>query len=262
MNDEEKYCTYSVDEQGVALMYVDNPPMNALSEKTVNDITTCMLEAQADPAVRVVVLSGRGKAFVAGADIKEFREVNTHAAALAMCERGYLMTRVIEEGDKPVICAINGFCLGGGLELAMACHMRIASDKARLGLPEINLGIIPGFAGTQRLPRIVGKAKALEMILSGTHFSADQALAIGLVNRVVEPESLMDEALTLARTIASKGRLAVCAAMDSARRGVATSFEEGCRIEAQNFARVKLSRDASEGVEAFLSKRTAEFKDI
>jgi len=168
----------------------------------------------------------------------------------------------IEDADKPIIAVINGFCLGGGLELAMSCHMRIASKAARLGLPEINLGIMPGFAGTQRLPRIVGKAKALEMILSGSHYSASEAGDMGLVNRVVEHDSLMDEARKFARTIASKGRLAVSAVIDAVSSGLEVTFEEGLLIEAENFARVTISRDAKEGLDAFLGKRKPDFKDM
>ena len=255
-------CTYEVDQYGVALVTVENPPMNVLSVKTVNDISNCMLKAIADPSVRVIVLTGKGRAFVAGADIKEFQQIMTLGGAKEYSERGQLMTNIIEGSDKPVICAINGFALGGGLELAMSCHIRIAADSAKLGLPEINLGIIPGFAGTQRLPRIVGKAKGIEMILTGTPISAQEALDIGLVNKVVPLASLIDEAKGLARILAIKGRIAVFSAMTSVMDGYDESFEDGCAIEAENFARVKVSADAVEGVDAFLTKRTAKFRDM
>ncbi len=254
-------CSYEVDD-GIAIMTIDNPPMNALDKKTVTDITNTILKVLADPAVRVIVLTGRGRAFVAGADISEFQQINTYKAAKELCYNGYRMTNVIEGADKPIICVINGFCLGGGLEIAMACHIRIASNKANLGQPEINLGIIPGFAGTQRLSRIVGKGKALEMILTGAHYSANEALEMGLVNKVVEHENLMEEAKGLANIIASKGRPAVMAAIDSVSRGLEASFDEGCEIESENFARVKLSQDAKEGVDAFLKKRKPSFKDL
>ena len=143
----------------------------------------------------------------------------------------------------------------------MSCHMRIASDKARLGLPEITLGLIPGFSGTQRLPRIVGKAKGLEMILSGSHYSAREAFEMGLVNQVAPHDRLMDEARSLARTIASKSRVAVGAAMGAVMSGLEVSFEEGLLIEAENFGRVAVSQDAKEGLDAFLTKRRPEFKD-
>jgi enoyl-CoA hydratase/carnithine racemase len=254
-------CSYEVKEGGIALATIDNPPMNALSSKTVADITLTIRAALEDPKVRVIVLTGKGKAFVAGADISEIKTLATKEDARALAQRGCEMTNTIERANKPVIAAINGFCLGGGLELAMSCHMRIASEKALLGLPEINLGIIPGFAGTQRLPRIVGKAKGLEMILSGAHYSAQDALAMGLVNKVVAPESVVDEAISLARTIAAKGRLAVIAAIDSASKGLGVSFDAGCEIESNNFAGVAISSDAKEGLDAFLSKRKPEFKD-
>jgi enoyl-CoA hydratase/3-hydroxyacyl-CoA dehydrogenase len=255
-------CTYEVDKDGIALVTVENPPMNVLSVKTINDISNCMLKAIADPSVRVIVLTGKGRAFVAGADIKEFQQIVTLGGAKEYSERGQLMTNIIEGSDKPVICAINGFALGGGLEIAMPCHIRIAADSARLGLPEINLGIIPGFAGTQRLPRIVGKAKGLEMILTGSPVNAQEALSIGLVNKVVPMASLIDEAKGLARIIAKKGRIAVSSAMTSVMDGYQESFEDGCEIEAENFARVKVSADAVEGVDAFLTKRTAKFRDM
>ena len=255
-------CWYEVDDYGVAVMTVENPPMNVLSEKTVNDITNTVLKAVADPKVRVIILTGKGRAFIAGANIKEFQQIRTHAQVQEFCDRGHLMTNVIENADKPIICAINGFCLGGGLEVAMACHIRIAAESAKIGLPEINLGIIPGFAGTQRLARIAGKARAIEMILSGTPLSAKEAFAIGLVNRVVPGGKLMEESVGLARVIAKKGRLAVTAALDSIIGGLDSSYEEGSAIEIENFMRVKVSADAKEGVDAFLTKREPKFRDM
>jgi enoyl-CoA hydratase/3-hydroxyacyl-CoA dehydrogenase len=255
-------CVYEVGDDGVAVMYVENPPMNVLSIKTVNDITNTVLAACADNRVRVILLTGRGKAFVAGANIGELQALKSIHEVEDFAHKGHLMANTIDGALKPIICVINGFCLGGGLELAMACHMRVASDKARLGLPEINLGIIPGFAGTQRLPRIVGKGKALEMILTGNHITAAEALAIGLVNKVAPPERLMDEAHVLARTIAAKSRLAVSAAIDAASEGLDVSLEEGIDIEIDNFARVTISKDAKEGTEAFQNKRKAVFRDM
>jgi len=254
-------CSYDVDADGVAVMTIDNPPMNTLGRKTKSDITRNVLQAVADPRVRVILLTGKGRAFVAGADIEELKRFKTLDDGIELAHRGYRMTNTIEEADKPIIAVINGFCLGGGLELAMSCHMRIASEKARLGLPEITLGLIPGFAGTQRLPRIVGKAKGLEMILSGAHYSAKEAWEMGLVNRVVPHDRLMEEAKALARTIASRSRVAVSAAMDAVMGGLEVSFEEGLLIEAENFARVAVSQDAKEGLVAFLTKRKPDFRD-
>lgn len=255
-------CTYAVDQDGVAVVTVDNPPMNVLSEQTVNAITYTMLQATVDPRVRVIILTGKGKAFIAGADIKEFQQIKTHAQVQAFCDRGHGMADAIEGSDKPVICAINGFCLGGGLEVALACHLRIAAETARLGLPEINLGIIPGFGGTQRLPRVVGKAKGLELILTGGHMSAQEALALGIVGKVVPAENLLAEAGSLARTIAQKGRVAVRAAMHAVSDGLETTLANGCAIEIEHFRRVKVSADAVEGVDAFLTKRVPQFKDM
>lgn len=255
-------CSYEVDRDGIALVTIENPTMNVLSVKTINDISNCMLKVTTDPSVRVIVLTGKGRAFVAGADIKEFQQIMTLGGAKEYSERGQMMTNIIEGSDKPVICAINGFALGGGLEVAMSCHIRIAADSAKLGLPEINLGIIPGFAGTQRLPRIVGKAKGLEMILTGTPVSAQESLAIGLVNKVVPITALIDEAKGLAKIIAKKGKVAVSSVMMSVMDGLEESFEDGCAIEADKFARVKVSADCVEGVDAFLTKRTAKFRDM
>ncbi|MBN2297399.1 MAG: enoyl-CoA hydratase/isomerase family protein [Deltaproteobacteria bacterium] len=257
-----KNCSYVVDSDGVAMMTIDNPPMNTLGYKTRADITATVLQAVADARVRVILLTGKGKAFVAGADIEEIKGLKTIDDVVDFANRGYRMMNTIEDSEKPIIAVINGFCLGGGLELAMSCHMRIASRSARLGLPEINLGIMPGFAGTQRLPRIVGKAKALEMILSGSHYSAKEACDMGLVNKVVDHESLMDEARKFARTIASKGRLAVSSVMDAVSAGLEVTFEEGLMIESENFARVTISHDAKEGLDAFLNKRKPDFKDM
>ncbi|HDP26175.1 MAG TPA: hypothetical protein ENN34_12125 [Deltaproteobacteria bacterium] len=255
-------CTYEVDEYGVAMMMLDNPPMNTLSIKTQQDITKAMLKASADTRVRVILLTGKGRAFVAGADISEIQALRSLDDAVEFAYKGHRMNDTIEELDKPVIAVINGFCLGGGLEIALSCHMRIVSDRARLGLPEITLGIIPGFAGTQRLPRLVGKAKALELILSGMHITPAQALEMGLVNRVVSHESLMEEAQNLARSIASKGRLSVKAAMESTCAGFDLPFEDGIALEAEQFARVAMSADATEGIDAFLSKRKPKFQDM
>jgi enoyl-CoA hydratase/3-hydroxyacyl-CoA dehydrogenase len=255
-------CTYEVDEYGIAVMTVENPPMNVLSVKTTNDITNTVLAACADTRVRVILLTGKGKAFVAGANISEIQRLRSYDDVVTFAHKGHLMNNTIDQAGKPIICVINGFCLGGGLELAMACHMRISSDKARLGLPEINLGIIPGFAGTQRLPRIVGKGKALEMILSGSHITPQEALSIGLVNKVVPHDKLTQEAQALARMIAAKSRLAVSAAINAATSGLEENLDDGIDIEVENFARVTISQDAKEGLDAFQTKRKPAFKDM
>jgi enoyl-CoA hydratase/carnithine racemase len=174
---------------------------------------------------------------------------------------GQAILNKIENMGKPVIAAINAVCLGGGNELAMACHMRIASDRARFGQPEINLGIIPGFGGTQRLPRLVGKAKAIEMLLSADMIPAQEAYRIGLVNKVVPEGEVVKAARDLAKRILSKGQFAVRLILESVDKGLATSLDKGLLIEAENFARAMGSADAKEGLNAFLQKRQAKFQD-
>ncbi|MGD2103877.1 MAG: enoyl-CoA hydratase-related protein, partial [Anaerolineae bacterium] len=184
-----------------------------------------------------------------------------YTEAREFIERGQGVNRKIETSSKPVIAAINGFCLGGGLELAMACHMRICSDRARLGQPEINLGLIPGWGGTQRLPRIVGKGKALEMILTGDMVTAQEAYRIGLVNKVVPAGAILKEARGLARKIVSKSSCCIAAALRAVTAGLETDIEEGLDREKEQFVRLADTEDIREGVSAFLEKRQPEFKD-
>jgi enoyl-CoA hydratase len=184
-----------------------------------------------------------------------------YAASRAFIERGQGVNLKIEKATKPVIAAINGFCLGGGLELAMACHMRICSDRARLGQPEINLGIIPGWGGTQRLARIIGKGKAIELILTGDMTTAQEAYRLGLVNKVVPAGAVLKEAQGLARKIVSKSKVPVAAALRAITEGLAVPIEEGLRIEADQFVGLADTDDIREGVNAFLEKRQPDFKD-
>ena len=247
---------------GVLIVTIDRPKvLNALNAETVTEIGRTFDAARDDDAVRVVIVTGAGeKAFVAGADINELARM-TPLTGKAVAERGQRIFSKIERLPKPVIAAINGFALGGGCELALACHIRIASDKAQLGLPEVSLGIIPGYGGTQRMARLLGKGKALELILSGERIGAAEAERIGLVNKVVPADQLMTVAEEMARKIASRGPLAVRAAIEAVMNGSEMPFEEGQFLEATLFGLLTATEDMKEGMSAFLEKRQAEFKN-
>ena len=246
---------------GVLVITVDRPKvLNALNAQTVQEIGAAFDAARDDDSVKAVVLTGGGeKAFVAGADIGELAQM-TPITGKTTSEKGQRVFRAIEKFPKPVIAAVNGFALGGGCELALACHIRIASEKAQLGLPEVTLGIIPGYGGTQRMARLLGKGKALELILTGDRIKADEAERIGLVNRVVPADQLMTVAEEMARTIARRGPLAVRAAIEAVMSGSDMPFEEGQFLEATLFGLLASTEDMKEGMGAFLEKRTAEFK--
>jgi len=245
----------------VALITINRPHvLNALNTSTVDEIGCLILDLTKDDSVRAIVLTGAGdKAFVAGADINELAvQVPTTGRAHALA--GQRVLDLIENMGKPVIAAINGYALGGGCELAMACTLRIAADTAKLGQPEITLGILPGYAGTQRLPRLVGKARAMELILTGAVISASEAERIGLVNRVVPASTLMAEAKKLAGDLAKQAPLAVRYIIDAINHGLEMPFVEGCRFEASLFGLVASTDDMREGTRAFLEKRKPEFK--
>jgi enoyl-CoA hydratase len=246
---------------GVLVITVDRPKvLNALNAQTVAEIGEAFDAARDDDSVRCVILTGGGeKAFVAGADINELAQM-TPITGKAVAENGQRVFRAIEKFPKPVIAAINGFALGGGCELALACHIRIASEKAQLGLPEVTLGIIPGYGGTQRMARLLGKGKALELILTGDRIGAAEAERIGLVNKVVPADQLMTAAEEMARTIAKRGPLAVSAAIEAVMRGSDMPFEEGQFLEATLFGLLASTEDMKEGMGAFLEKRTANFQ--
>jgi enoyl-CoA hydratase len=207
----------------------------------------------------VIITGGGEKAFVAGADINELAQM-TPITGKETAERGQRVFRSIERCPKPVIAAVNGFALGGGCELALACHIRIASEKAQLGLPEVTLGIIPGYGGTQRMARLLGKGKALELILTADRINATDAERIGLVNKVVPADQLMSAAEEMARKIMSRGPLAVAAAIEAVMSGSEMPFDEGQFLEATLFGLLASSEDMKEGMGAFLEKRTAAFK--
>jgi enoyl-CoA hydratase len=245
---------------GILTITVDRPKvLNALNAQTVAEIGQAFEAAREDTSVRCVILTGEGeKAFVAGADIRELAQM-TPITGKAVAEKGQQVFRAIERFPKPVIAAINGFALGGGCELALACHIRIASENAQLGLPEVTLGIIPGYGGTQRMARLLGKGKALELILTGDRIKAEEAARIGLVNKVVPADQLMTVAREMAATIAKRGPLAVAAAIEAVMRGSDMSFDEGQTLEATLFGLLASTSDMKEGMGAFLEKRTAEF---
>ena len=244
----------------IAFITIDRPKvLNALNAQTVAEIGEAFEQVRNDNAVRAVILTGGGeKAFVAGADINELATMNP-ISGKEVAEKGQHVFTAIERFPKPVIAAINGFALGGGCELALACHMRIASDKASLGLPEVTLGIIPGYGGTQRMARLLGKGKALELICSGDRIAADEAERIGLVNRVVPADQLMSAAEELARKIATRGPLAVRAAIEAVMIGSDMPQDAGLVLEATLFGLLASTSDMKEGMGAFLEKRKANF---
>jgi enoyl-CoA hydratase len=254
-------CSYSVDEAGVALMEINNPPMNALSWAVIDEIADTLKKALADPDVRVIVFTGAGKAFIAGADITELNAYSTAQEGADSLIPGQNLSNLLMNADKPVIAAINGFCLGGGMEMALGCHIRLADESAMLGLPEIKLGIIPGYGGTQRTSRLIGNGRALELILSGNFLKGTEAAAYGLVNRAVPKGTVVEEAMKLASTIAAKSRIAVQAALRAVLEGTAMDLHTGMRLERELFGTCYASEDKKEGAAAFLGKREPKFKD-
>jgi enoyl-CoA hydratase len=248
-------------QDGILTITIDRPKvLNALNAQTVAEIGQAFEAARDDASVKAVILTGGGeKAFVAGADINELAQM-TPITGKQVAEKGQRVFRAIEKFPKPVIAAINGFALGGGCELALACHIRIASEKAQLGLPEVTLGIIPGYGGTQRMARLLGKGKALELILTGDRIPAAEAERIGLVNKVVPADQLITTAEEMARTMAKRGPLAVRAAIEAVMSGSEMPFDEGQLLEATLFGLLASTEDMKEGMSAFLEKRAADFK--
>lgn len=252
-------------EDRVAVMTLDHPPVNAFNDAVLADMDAAMDELIADDRVKVIIITGAGEyAFVAGADIKQMAEWATAgnlAVAQEMIRKGQALMDKIEGSPKPVIAAVNAVALGGGLELMMACHMRIASDRARIGGTESNLGIIPGWGGTQRLPRIVGTGKAIEMVLTGDVMNAQEAFRLGLVNKVVPAGQVLAEAKGLAKKIAAKSKLTNEAAVRAVIDGMKVPLAGGLKIEAEQFVHLFGSHDTTEGLTAFVQKRQAKFTD-
>ena len=243
-------------DNAVCVVTINRPKvLNALNRQTINELSQVMSDLQQDRDVRAVVVTGAGeKAFVAGADINELA-VLSPAEGQLHARRGQAVFDAIEQLGKPVVAAINGFALGGGCELAMACTIRIAAESARLGQPEINLGIIPGYAGSQRLTRLVGKGRALEILLSGDMVPAVRAFEIGLVNRVVPAAELMAEAKKVASSLAAKAPLAIRYIIEAVNHGAEMPLPDAQFLEASLFGLVAASDDMKEGTKAFLEKR-------
>jgi enoyl-CoA hydratase/carnithine racemase len=245
----------------IAHVTVNRPKvLNALNTSTWTDLKAAFEDAKADASVRGVILTGAGdKAFIAGADISELAHLDAYEAEQSS-RLGQTVLDFIENLGKPVIAAINGFALGGGCETAMACTMRIAVEHARFGQPEVKLGLLPGGGGTQRLPRLVGKGRALQLILTGETISAQEAYRIGLVNEVVSADSLMDRAEAILKQIAANAPIAVKFSLDAANKGLETSQSAGLALEASYFGICAASEDKKEGTTAFLEKRVPQFR--
>lgn len=245
---------------GLAILTINRADkLNALNDAVLTELQAAFDAFRADPSVRAVLLTGAGeKAFVAGADIAELSKCDA-VRARELAIRGQALTLTIENLGKPVVAAINGFALGGGCELAMACTIRIAAENARLGQPEVKLGIIAGFGGTQRLPRLVGKGRALEMLLTGDPIDAAEAVRIGLVNRVVPRDRLLAEAEATARKMMASGPLAARLTLDAVHRGSDAPLGQALALEANLFGMCFATRDMREGTTAFLEKRPARF---
>ena len=249
-------------EDRVAVITIDHPPVNALNATTLSELSEAVDEVIANPEVKAVVITGAGQiAFVDGADINEFTSISTAEQAIEAARRGQTVFSKIECSPKPFIAAVNGVALGGGMELALACHIRLIGDRAKLGQPEINLGIIPGWGGTQRLPRLIGRAKAIEWILTGDMVTAQEALRLGLVNQVVPQDQVLKAAKNLARKIAAKGSVAIRESLRAIEEGLHLPLEQGLAREADAFGRIAATEDCREGVSAFLEKRQPQFKD-
>jgi len=256
------YRNLLVEKSGAVTLLTVNRPgvMNALNRETLSEIEEAARAFVADPESRALIVTGAGdRSFVSGADINELATLGP-AAAEDISRFGQRVFEALERSPKPVIAAVNGYAFGGGCELALACHMRLASENAVLGLPEVSLGIIPGYGGTQRLPRLIGAGRALELMLSAGRVKADEALRIGLVNRVVPREQLLDEANKLAQAIAKNGPLAVAAVLEAVNRGGQLPLDAGLRLESSLFGILAASEDMHEGLNAFLEKRSPRFQ--
>lgn len=257
---EYKNIIFQIKEQVATITFNRPEVLNALNEASLEEFSHAIDQVGGDEDIRVLVLTGAGdKSFVAGADITEFLKFNALKAKI-FSEMGHHIVNKLQELPIPVIAAVNGFALGGGCEVVIACDFIYASENAMFGLPEINLGIIPGFGGTQRLPRLIGKNRAKEMIFTGKMIPAAEAKAMGLVNQVCAQDQLMDDVLKVAKTIVSKGKVSLRAAKQAINTGLDVDLKTGCRIETEAFAVCLASPDAKEGAQAFLEKRPADFK--
>lgn len=253
-----QFLTFGVADR-IATITVNRPDkLNALNDATIAELGVAIDEARARDDVGGVLLTGAGRAFVAGADISEL-ESQTPLEATRRARAGQAIFRRYETSPKPVVAALNGFALGGGCELAMACHVRIASESAKFGQPEVKLGIVPGYGGTQRLPRLVGRGAAMRLLLTGELIGAAEAHRLGLVDQVVAPEALIETATALLRAMLANAPLALAGCIEAVDRGADVSLEEGCTIESDHFGLLSSTSDMREGMRAFLEKRAPVF---
>ncbi len=258
---EPQFLKVNIEDQ-IAVVTLDHPPVNILTSQVMGELKGVFGNLEKDSRVKVIVFTAAGtNAFIAGADIKEISQISSPEQALRLALDGQAVLNQIERSKKISLVAIHGICVGGGNELIMAFHIRIASERAKFGQPEINLGIIPGFGGTQRLARLAGLAKARELILTGDVITAQEALRIGLVNRVVPDGELLKQTMGLAKKIASKSRVALNCAEEAMREGIKKDLSEGLAYEAEMFGKTAQSQDMKEGVRAFLEKRQPKFQD-
>jgi enoyl-CoA hydratase len=246
---------------GIGWITINRPEkLNAMNIETIEELRAAFREFGDDPEVKAVIFTGAGeKAFIAGADISEFIHLDAEKGR-EYARRGQELTMTIEDFPKPVIAAINGYALGGGTEFALACHLRLASENAKMGQPEVKLGIIPGYGGTQRLARLVGKGKAMEMILSGRIVEAEEAREIGLVNKVVPAAELLSTAEAMAKEIIKNAPLALAYSIEAINHGLDRTLAEGLKLEAEIFGRSCATEDFREGAKAFIEKRKADFR--
>lgn len=243
----------------IATITVNRPDkLNALNDATIAELGQAIDEAIARSDVAGVLLTGAGRAFVAGADISEL-ESQSPLEAQRRARAGQAIFRRFETSPKPTVAALNGFALGGGCELAMACHVRIASEKAKLGQPEVKLGIVPGYGGTQRLPRLVGRGAALKLLLTGEMIDAAEAYRLGLVDQVTAPDTLLDTARALLTTMIGNAPLALAGCIEALDRGLDAALDEGCTVESDFFGLLSSTADMKEGMRAFLEKRPPSF---
>lgn len=233
--------------------------LNALNAQVLNELSQVFSQAKTDDTIKALLLTGEGKAFCAGADINRLQDISAEEG-YAFAKQGQQVFRQLEMLGKPSIAAINGFAFGGGCELAMSASLRIAATTAQFGQPEVKLGVIPGYGGTQRLARLIGKGRAIDLCLTGRFIKADQALQWGLVTQLVEPEALMEHSLEQLKTILAMGPLAIRSVLETMHHGYELSMEQALELEASHFALTCASQDRQEGVSAFLEKRVAEFK--
>lgn len=256
----DKECVNWTAENGVATITISNPPVNALNKTVRRDFTECLGEITADDSILVIIVTGVGRAFMAGADIKELPQFRIPGVSAELRKEPHRLMGALEQMKPVTIAAINGLALGGGCELALACDMRVASEDAQLGLPEIKLGLLPGGGGTQRLPRLVGKAIAKELMFTGEPISAQEAYRIGLVNRVAPVGQALSVAQEMAEKISNKSGAILRLIKEAVDNGCCASLDEGLAVESAAFGRALETEDCAEWIDAFLNKRHPQFK--